>query len=182
MVDSCRLLDSLGLLLGLLNFGELLIVALVCDGGLAWLGRLVAGLADGAAHGGVLDSTGGRGAGGVGALGLAADEHCLGLRELDVYVVLHHTGKLAVEFIGFASLADVELGLPGRHRAAGATAVVVASLVVVGFEVIEKAEERGEGGVVGVVNVAREEGHCVGVGRCKFEGDGRLNVVGKACG
>lgn len=108
-----------------------------------------------------LDEASGRSASSVGALSLAADEHGLRLGELDVNIRLLHSGEFTVEFVGLSGLADIELGLPVAKAAAASAISVLSSLARVAVEVIKETEERGEGSVGGVVEVAGEESHCV---------------------
>lgn len=124
---------------------------------------LSAALGDGTAHSGVLEMAAvGRSAGRVVALDSAADEHGLGLGELDANILLGHTRELAMELIGVGGLADVKLGLPGWESGTSPMGLTL-SLARVAVKVIEEAEERREGGVGGllVVEGSREEGHCV---------------------
>lgn len=167
LVDGL-LLNFLGLFMvgdlgaGLVSLGLLL----VFDGGVVGVAVFLAVISDGASGFGALDETSGRGAGSVGALGLAADEHGLRFSELDVNIRLVHTGELAVKLVGFSSLADIELGLPVAEAAAASATISVGSLARVAVKVVKETEERSEGSV-GVVEVAREESHfvdCVGGG------------------
>jgi len=152
----------LDLLLGLLNdFGALLVglgLSLILNCGVVRALAVVAALGDGTARGSVFNQTSRGSAGSVGALGLAADEHCLGLGEFDVDVLLAHSRELAVELIGLCSLADIKLRLPVAQTTAAA--ILSLSLARVAVEVVEEAEEGSEGGV-GVVEVAGEESHFV---------------------
>jgi len=126
---------------------------LFLDGSLMAAGlALLAVLGDGAAHRSVLDELAvGRG-GVVGALRLAANEQGLGLGELDMNILLSNAGKLAVEFVEVSRLADIKLWLPSGYSSSSL------SLARVVVKVVEKTEERSEGGV-GVVESSREEGH-----------------------
>lgn len=118
---------------------------------------MLARLSDGAALGRVFESTSRRGTGCVGALDFAADDNRLRVGKLDVHILLLHSRELAMEFVSFARLADVKLGLPVSDSAAAGTLVVVALAGVV-VEVLKKAEERSEGGL-GSVKVALKKGH-----------------------
>merc|ERR1712054_318247 len=144
----------------------ILLLSSVLDSGLVRLGRLgTAG--DGLLVGLVLHGrcASGRGAGSVGALNLAADEHVLGVCELNVDILLGHAGEFAVELVRLSSLANVKLGREGSELRARARrlAAIVGVLTAVAVKVVKEAEERSEGGVVGGgVEVAWEEGHCVG--------------------
>lgn len=122
------------------------------------LGALVlARLSDGAALGRVFKSASRWSTGCVGALDFAADDNRLRVGKLDVHILLLHSRELAMEFVSFARLADVKLGLPVSDSAAAGTLVVVALARVV-VEVLKKAEERSERGL-GSVKVALKKGH-----------------------
>jgi hypothetical protein len=156
------LLDLLGLLVvgdfgALVSFG----LGLVLNFGVVRVLVLIVALAlsNGALGLRALDEASGRSAGSVCALSLAADGHGLRLSEFDVNVVLGHAGELSMELVGFASLADIELGLPVGEAASASTTVLL-SLTRVAIEVVEETEE-GSKGSIGVVEVAREESHCV---------------------
>lgn len=103
---------------------------------------------DGGWSGGTLDTVG-RVAGGVGALGVAADGDGLDVGELDLDVLLVDAGQLAVQLIGVLDLLDVELGGEGfQDVAAGPRLGCVLGALRVLLEVVEEAEERMEGGAV----------------------------------
>lgn len=122
------------------------------------LGALVlARLSDGAALGRVFKGASRRGASRVGALDFAADDNRLRVGKLDVHILLLHSRELAMEFVSFARLADIKLGLPVSDSAAAGTLVVVALAGVV-VEVLKKAEEGSERGL-GSVKVALKKGH-----------------------
>jgi len=91
----------------------------------------------------------------VSALDFAADEHGLGVRELNIDVLLAHAGKFAVQLIRLVSLADVELGLPVAEAGATTTGRCLSRVVV---EVIQKSDQWGEGGRA-VVELSWKEGH-----------------------
>lgn len=137
--EPVLVLGRLGLGLRLLDGGGG--GALVLDGCLV---RRLAALGDGGLLGHVLDLAGRRGALGVGALGPAADRHCLRLGEFNVDRVLIHAGQLAVQLVGVVGLADVKLGLPDGGACASAVGLA-ACLAGVAVKVVEEAEERGEG-------------------------------------
>ncbi|KAI6770593.1 hypothetical protein HG530_005222 [Fusarium avenaceum] len=155
-------------LLGVFVLGDL-IAAFVRGGFLLILNGSVVGvlvflmflttLSDSALVFSTLDKGSRWGAGSVGALSLAADEHCLRLGELDVNILLAHAGELAMELVGISSLADIELWLPLAEAGASGTVLSLA-LARVAIEVVKETEERGKGSI-GVVKVAREESHCV---------------------
>jgi len=142
---------------GLVGLGLLLIL----DGSVVVVLVLLAALGDSALGFVALDEASGRSASSVGALSLAADEHGLRLGELDVNIRLLHAGEFTVEFVGLSGLADIELGLPVAEAAAASAISVLSALARVAVEVVKKTEERGEGSVGGVVEVAGEESHCV---------------------
>lgn len=155
-------------LLGVFVLGDL-IAAFVRGGFLLILDGSVVGvlvflmfltaLSDGALVLGTLNKGSRWCASSVGAFSLATDEHCLWLGEFDVNILLGHAGELAMELVGISGLADVELGLPlGKAGASGA--VLSLALARVAIEVVKETEERGKGSI-GVVEVAREESHCV---------------------
>jgi len=162
-------------LLGLLLVGDLsaslvsLGLLLVLDGGVVGVLVFFAVLSDGASSFSALDEASRRGAGSVGALSLASDEHGLRLGELDVDIRLLHAGEFTVEFISLSSLADIEFGLPVAEAAA-ASAISVGSLARVAVEVVKETEEGSEGSV-GVVEVAGEESHCVCCVGDRFESE-----------
>jgi hypothetical protein len=176
---SKPVLGLVGWLLGLLVLLDDLLEArlvglrlgLVFDCGLVAGAVLALALSDGSSGGVTLDGTAGWCAGSVGALDLAANEHGLRLCELDLNVLLVYARELAVELVGFTGLADIKLGLPVLKTGA-ATLASSSALTGVVVEVIEKAEERVEGGVVrGVVEVAREESHCADLVGSRLESD-----------
>lgn len=141
---------------GLVGLGLLLIL----DGSMVVVLVLLTAL-DSALGFVALDEASGRSASSVGALSLASDEHGLRLGELDVNIRLLHAGEFTVEFVGLSGLADIELGLPVAEAAAASAISVLSALARVAVEVVKETEERGEGSVGGVVEVAREESHCV---------------------
>jgi len=123
---------------------------------------LLAAFGDGTARlGPILNEAGGRSARLVGALDLAMDHDGLWLGELNVDILALDARELAVQLVGVLRLADVELGVEmPRCEAAlavGGSRVGVAALAPVVVKVVEQTEERGEGGGVGGVEVAREE-------------------------
>jgi len=168
LADAALIEPVLGLVDGLLGLGLFLLSSL--SAGLVWDGLVyfltgllapLASLSNSTARGSALDEACRGGTGSIGALSLAADEHSLGLGELDVDILLVDTRELAMEFIRFPGLADVELGLPARHTSATAAH----SLTRVAVEVVKEAEEGSERGV-GVIQASREESHCA----CLVEG------------
>lgn len=148
VVGDFGALVSLGLGL-ILNLGVVRVLVLI----------VILTLGNGASGLGALDETSWRSAGSVCALSLAADGHGLRISEFDVDVLLGHAGELSMELVGLASLADIELGLPVGEAASTGTTVLL-SLTRVAIEVVEETKE-GSKGSIGVVEVAREESHCV---------------------
>lgn len=118
---------------------------------------MLARLSDGAALGRVFKSASRRGTGRVSALNFAADDNRLRVGKLDVDILLLHSRELAMKFVSFARLTDVELGLPVSDSAAAGTLSVVALAGVV-VKVLKKAEERSERSL-GSVKVALKESH-----------------------
>lgn len=107
-----------------------------------------------------LDGTGGRSAGGVRALNVAANHHRLWVNELDAQILLGHAGKLAVQLVGGISLADVKPRRKRREVAAVTMAIAGSSAPSIRVEVIEEAEERSEARILGSVEAgAWKEGH-----------------------
>ena len=84
-------------------------------------------------------------------LNLAEDVQRLGIRELDVDIVLLQPRKLPVEFVSIFGLVDVELWLP--------FGVISASLAHICVEFFKEMEERWEWAVNSVA--VREKCHCV---------------------
>lgn len=143
--------------------GRLVFLRGLCDFALTFGcvldGRLVRRwlVLDGSSGGVALYGAGRRSAGGIGPLDFALDKQGLRVGELNVDIFLAHAGQFAVELISSVGLAHIELGLPvGEAGAATLDGAIALSRVVV--KVLEKAEERGEGGV-GRVKVALEERH-----------------------
>lgn len=132
-------------------------LVLIFDGGLVRVATLsLFAFGDGSAHSGILEMTGGRGSGSIGALDLTTDVHGLRLGEFDVDIVLGDAWQLAMELVGVGGLADVKLGLPCWESAASSL-----TLTRVAVEFVKETEERSEGGVGGVVvEGSWEEGHC----------------------
>ncbi|RCI07875.1 hypothetical protein L249_5871 [Ophiocordyceps polyrhachis-furcata BCC 54312] len=94
-----------------------------------------------------------------GPLDTATDEHRLRIGKLNANLILVHPRKFAVKLIVLSRLAHVELWLPAGETFAATTTSLLRRLTRVVVKVIQKAEERGEGRGVRVVEVAREEGH-----------------------
>lgn len=156
-------LGGLGLLLLLLLLGRG--SPLVLNGGLVG-SVFLASLGDGVGLLSALDQVGGRIAGRVGALDVAADGQGLRLGKFDLDILTFEAGKLAVKFIGVLSLVQVELRIDdaGLAAAAGGVGDGVALLTLeLAREVIEVAKQTEEGGEAGVrvVETAREESHFV---------------------
>lgn len=142
-------------------------VVIVLNSGLVRGAGAFLAVGDGTAHLiALLEETSGGSTRGVGALDAAPNMEGVGVGELDGDVLLLQAGELAVKLIGILDLADIELGLEGRDvvavgAAGGAVLTALAGIVV---EVLQKTEERSEGGVR-VVEVAGEEsGHFDRVG------------------
>ena len=125
--------------------------AFLLDGRLVGLLRL-AGL-NGAGRGLALESWGG--SLGVGSLNAPTDDHGLGVGELDGDITLVQAGKFSVKFVGFLSLADIELGLEVGEAGAGGAATLAC---LVGIKVFEETEEGAEALVA--VEGSWEESHC----------------------
>lgn len=107
----------------------------------------------------------------VGALDAAADDHGLGVGELDVDIILVHSRELAVELVVILRLSDVELWLEGGPEVAAVFSPRHLVTTLVGVEVLEEAEEGGET-LVALSGSWKEDGHCVGVfdGLAELEG------------
>lgn len=165
-VAGLPLLDSLGRLLGrVADSGRgLRCGILVLDGSLVvlLLGCVLGGSRSAALRGG-------RGAGSVCALDAAVDAESVGVGKLDVDVLLLQAREFSVELEVSLKLADIELGLEG-DGSLGRAAILAVVLAGVGVKVLEETEKGGEARV-GVVVVAREEGHCGGCVSCWVEGE-----------
>lgn len=124
---------------------------------------LLGRLGDGAAHldlFALLEEAGGRRAGSVGALHVAADDDGLRVGELDVDILLLDAGKLAVELVDVLRLPQVELGSEGLEvSSVVAPVLLLRSVAGILVEVIDETEEAGEVGLGRSVESRSEHRH-----------------------
>jgi hypothetical protein len=138
---------ELNIILGLLSGPVLLdnlggsLSTLVLNSSLVSLVSLLA-FGDGTLGWCILNEAGWWSTGGIAALGVAFDGQSVGVRELDVNILLLNAGKFAVEFIGILDFLDIELGSEGLQVTTDG-AVTLATVLI---EVIQHAEEGMEGG------------------------------------
>jgi len=140
---------------GLVSLGDLsgsTLSTLIFDGSLVCLVVAVATF-DGTLRGTAFDEASWWSAGRVVALGAALDGQGMGVRELDLNVLLLDSREFAVEFVGILEFLHVELGSEGLHGVVNGVGVVV-TLAAVLVEVVEHTEER----LKGVRRVGGEEG------------------------
>jgi len=100
----------------------------------------LAAFGDGTTRLGCLDGSRWWCARGVLPLNMASNGQGLRVRELDVDVLLLQAGKLTVELIGVRRFLHIELWLEASE-----CRLLWADRAVVGIEVVEETEERGEG-------------------------------------
>lgn len=88
------------------------------------------------------DETGWWGARCVAALAATLDGQGVGVGELDLNILLLNAWEFAMKFVAVLGLLDIKLRSEGLELSAGTF-----TLAAVLIEVVEKAEERSEGGV-----------------------------------
>jgi hypothetical protein len=86
---------------------------------------------------GFLEQPSWRGPSRVGPFNMAAYMQSLGLRKLDVHVVLTHAGKLTMKFIRISNLAQVEFRLEVREVASKSAVTIRSVPAGVGVEVVQ---------------------------------------------
>jgi hypothetical protein len=138
-----------GLVLG--DLGGSTLSTLIFDGSLVCLVVAVATF-DGTLRGTAFDEASWWSAGRVVALGAALDGQGMGVRELDLNVLLLDSREFAVEFVGILEFLHVELGSEGLHGGVNRAGIVTLAAVLV--EVVEHTEEWLEG----IRRVGGEEG------------------------
>lgn len=139
---------------GLVSLGDLsgsTLSTLIFDGSLVCLVVAVATF-DGTLRGTAFDEASWWSAGRVVALGAALDGQGMGVRELDLNVLLLDSREFAVEFVGILEFLHVELGSEGLHGGVNRAGIVTLAAVLV--EVVEHTEEWLEG----IRRVGGEEG------------------------
>jgi len=98
-------------------------------------------LSDGTLGRSILDKASWWSAGGVAMLGAAFDGQGMGIRELNLDVLLLNTREFAVEFVCILDFLDIELGSEGLHLSKVGAFTLAAVLV----ELVQHTEEWLEG-------------------------------------
>jgi len=132
----------LGGLVSLGDFSGSTLSTLIFNGSLVCLVVTVA-ILDGTLRGTAFDEASWWSTGRVVALGAALDGQGMGIRELDLNVLLLDSGEFAVEFVGILEFLHVELGSEGLHG--GVNRVGIVTLAAVLVKVVEHTEEWLEG-------------------------------------